>query len=85
MRIADGRSRKPSTLNFLVSDGRVLAASRHGKTLYAATDAGPVHAYVVASERIGAAPWEEVPEGGVVATEDGVRAYSSPAMGNSRG
>jgi glutamine amidotransferase len=83
--IADGRSRKPSTLNFIVSDGRILAASRHGKTLHVATDAGPLHAFVVASERIGAAPWDEVPEGGVVATEDGFRAYSSPAMGKSRG
>ena len=84
-RIADRRTSKPSTLNFLVSDGRVLAASRHGKSLHLATDAGPLHAFVVASERIGAAPWEEVPEGGFVGTDDGVHAYSSPAMGKSRG
>jgi glutamine amidotransferase len=70
-RIADPRARKKSTLNFLVSDGRLLAASRHGKTLHLATDAGPVHVFVIASERIGEAPWEEVPEGGFVGTEDG--------------
>ena len=84
-RIADPRADKPSTLNFLVSDGRVLAASRHGKTLHLATDAGPRHVFVVASERIGTAPWEEVPEGTVVGTDDGARAYSSPAIGKSRG
>ncbi len=84
-RIADPRSGTVSTLNFLVSDGRVLAAVRHRKTLHLAADAGPRHAFVVASERIGAAAWVEVPEGGFVATDDGIRAYSSPAMGKPRG
>jgi glutamine amidotransferase len=96
-RIADPRARKRSTLNLLVSDGRILAASRHGKTLHLSTDAGPRHSFVVASERIGAGPWEEVPEGGFVGTEDGrtvvrdtiqpdpARRYSSPATGKSRG
>ncbi len=72
-RIADPRAKAPSSLNFVVSDGRVLAACRRGRTLYVAADAGPPHAFVVASERIGRAAWEEVPEGGFVATEDGVR------------
>ena len=54
---------------------------------------------MVASERIGAAAWEEVPEGGFVGTEDGRRAmrgalcltsrrvsrHSSPAIGKPRG
>jgi glutamine amidotransferase len=84
-RIADPRAEKPSTLNFLVSDGRVLAAARRGKPLHLATDAGPRHVYVVASERIGAAAWREVAEDAIVATDDGVRAYSSPATGNPRG
>ncbi len=57
-----------------MSDGRLVAASRHGKTLHLATDAGPRHAFVIASEKIGAAAWEEVPEGGFVGTDDGVRA-----------
>jgi glutamine amidotransferase len=73
-RLADPHAESPTTLNLLVSDGRLLAASRHGKPLVLAADAGARHAFVVASERIGAAPWEEVPEGGVVGTEDGVRA-----------
>jgi glutamine amidotransferase len=72
--IADPRAEKPSTLNFLVSDGRLLAASRHGKTLHLAADAGARHVFVVASERIGPADWADVPEGGFVGTEDGVRA-----------
>jgi glutamine amidotransferase len=77
-RIADARSVPPSSLNFLVSDGRILAACRRGRTLQLGTDAGPPHAFVVASEPIGPGPWEEVPEGGFVATDDGVRAVRVP-------
>jgi glutamine amidotransferase len=84
-RIADPRAEKPSTLNFVVSDGRVLVATRRGKPLHLATDAGPRHVFVVASEPIGTAAWAEVPEGGLVGTDDGLRAYSSPAIGNPRG
>jgi glutamine amidotransferase len=94
-RIADRSAEKPSTLNFLVSDGRLLAASRRGKPLHHARDAGPRHVFVLASERIGAAAWEEVPEAGFVGTEDGIHAvsaplrtrtrYSSPAIGKPRG
>jgi glutamine amidotransferase len=72
-RLADPHAESPTTLNLLVSDGRLVAASRHGKPLVLAADAGAPHAFVVASERIGAAPWEEVPEGGFVGTEDGLR------------
>lgn len=76
--IADGRAEKPSSMNFLVSDGRVLAACRRGRTLHLAADAGPRHVFVVASERIGAALWEEVPEGGFVGTDDGIRVVRGP-------
>jgi glutamine amidotransferase len=72
-RIADAGADRPSSMNFLASDGRVLVACRRGRTLHVATDAGTRHAFVVASEPLGsAARWEEVPEGGFVATEDGV-------------
>jgi glutamine amidotransferase len=74
LRIAEPHAESPTTLNLLVSDGRLLAATRHGKPLHLSSDAGPRHAFVVASERIGAGTWEEVPEGGFVGTEDGVRA-----------
>jgi glutamine amidotransferase len=73
-RIADPHAESPTTLNLVVSDGRLLAATRRGKPLHLASDAGPRHALVVASEKIGAGAWEEVPEGGFVATEDGVTA-----------
>jgi glutamine amidotransferase len=72
VRIADPHSESPTTLNLLVSDGRILAATRRGKPLHLATDAGPNHAFVVASEKIGAAAWEEIAEGGFVGTDDGV-------------
>jgi predicted glutamine amidotransferase len=77
-RIADSPSVGSSTLNFMATDGRLLAASRHGKTLHFAAEAGPQHVFVIASERIGAAPWREVPEDGFVGTEDGHSASSMP-------
>jgi glutamine amidotransferase len=75
LRVADAvPSPKPSSLTFLVSDGRLLAASRWGRTLHLAAETGPRHVFVIASERIGRAGWEEVPENGFVGTEDGARA-----------
>jgi glutamine amidotransferase len=85
---------KPTSLNVLVSDGRLLAATRRGRTLHLAASAGPKHVFAVASERIGRGGWEEVPEDGFVGTEDGARAfraplhdpsYSSPVTGKPRG
>jgi glutamine amidotransferase len=74
LRIADAvPSAKPTSLTFLVSDGRILASCRRGRTLHLAADAGPRHVFVVASERIGQADWTDVPEGGFVGTEDGIR------------
>jgi glutamine amidotransferase len=65
---------KPTSLNMLVSDGRLLAACRHGRTLHLAAEAGHGHAFVVASEAIGEATrWEVIPEGGFAGTEDGAR------------
>lgn len=78
VRIADPHAESPTTLNLVVSDGRILAATRRGKPLLLAADAGPNHTFVVASEVIGAARWEEVPEGGFVGTEDGVVAARGP-------
>jgi glutamine amidotransferase len=69
---------KPSSLTFLVSDGRLLAACRHRRTLHVAADAAPLPVFVIASERIGQADWQEVPEGGFVGTEDGTRAMRTP-------
>lgn len=73
-RLADAGAESPTTLNLLVSDGRLLAATRRGKPLHLATDAGPRHVFAVASEVIGAGAWVEVPENGFVGTEDGLHA-----------
>lgn len=72
------QSPKPSSLTFLVSDGRVLGACRRGRTLHLASAAGGIPLFALASERIGAADWVEVPEGGFAGTEDGIRAVCSP-------
>jgi glutamine amidotransferase len=69
---------KPTSLNLLVSDGRLLAATRRGRTLHLAANAGPRHVLAIASERIGRAGWEEIPEGGFVGTEDGARVTRAP-------
>ncbi len=80
--IADAGAEKPSSLNLLVSDGRVLVATRRGRTLHLATDAGPRHAFVVASEPLGSrVRWEEIPEGGYVGTEDGVAVRRGVLLG----
>jgi predicted glutamine amidotransferase len=84
-RICDATSEKPSSMNFLVTDGRVLAATRRGRTLHVSLDAGgPRHVFVVASEPIGRSPWDEVPEGGFVGTDDGVRAVRGPLADRTR-
>lgn len=75
MKLADRSAEKPSSLTLLATDGRILAACRRGRSLHLSLDAGPRHAFVVASEPIGeAAKWELLPEGGFVATEDGATA-----------
>jgi predicted glutamine amidotransferase len=83
-RIADVGAEKPSSMNFLVTDGRVLAACRRGRTLHLSLDAGPRHAFVVASEPIGRSPWEDVPEGGFVGTDDGMKALRGPLAERTR-
>jgi glutamine amidotransferase len=70
--IAD-RGEARSTLNFLVSDGRLLAACRHGKPLHASVSAGDGHLFAVASEPIGRAGWEVVPEDGFVGADSRLR------------
>ena len=70
-RLADPGADRPSSLNFLVSDGRLLAACRRGRDLHLARGLGPEHALVVASEPIGPVAWSVVPEGHFVGTSDG--------------
>ncbi len=78
-RVADAvPSPKPSSLNLVVTDGRILVATRRGRTLHVASDTGPRHAFVVASERIGRSRWEDVPEDGFVGTEDGIHVVRAP-------
>ncbi len=69
-RIADPGSPRPSSLNLLVSDGRLLAATRRGRTLHWALEAAR---FVVASEPIGKGVWSEVPEGGFVGVDEEMR------------
>lgn len=76
-RIADAPARR-STLNFLVSDGRLLAACRRGRSLHVALPGPDGHLFAVASEPIGRTGWEEVPEGGFVGVDASLRVLEGP-------
>jgi predicted glutamine amidotransferase len=70
---------KPTSLNFLVTDGRLLAATRRCRSLHLAVETAPLHVFAIASEPIGdPRRWEEVPEDGFVGTEDGARVVRAP-------
>jgi glutamine amidotransferase len=72
-RIADPGAPRPSSLNLLVSDGHLLAATRRGRTLYWTLEPGRGGRFVVASEPIGRGRWTEVPEGGFVGVDGRMR------------
>ncbi len=60
--------KKKSAMNFLVSDGRRIVATRRGRSLFHARAPG---AHYIASERLlDGLDWREVPEDGVVAVEE---------------
>lgn len=56
-----------SAMNFLVTDGRRMVATRRGRTLFVASEPG---ARFIASERLWDGPWHEVPEEGVVGIDE---------------
>jgi glutamine amidotransferase len=60
--IADPQAEKPSSMNLLVTDGRVLAVCRRGRTLHVAPHHATSGVFAIASEPIGPGPWREVPE-----------------------
>jgi len=67
-----------STMNFLVSDGRLLAACRHLKPLHVAPHERGGHLFAVASEPIGRVGWEEVPEDGFVGVDSRLYVVRGP-------
>jgi predicted glutamine amidotransferase len=75
--VAD-RGEHRSTLNFLVSDGRLLCACRHGKPLHVAPPARGEHLLAIASEPIGRSGWEVVPEEGFVGVDAALRVVRAP-------
>ncbi len=77
-RAADAGARRRSSLNFLVSDGRLLAACRRGRSLHFARRARGGHLFALASEPIGAEEWEEVPEDGFAGIDSDLRVLAGP-------
>ncbi len=82
--IADDGTTKPSSLNFALSNGDVLAVCRHGRTLHVAPHLRTTGAFAVASEPIGRGPWSEVPEGGFVGIDAAHRILQGPLTGPLR-
>jgi glutamine amidotransferase len=58
-----GTAEEPSRLNFVLTDGATLAASRWVHTLYLRADVGSV---MLASEAVDDGPWREVPDRSLV-------------------
>jgi glutamine amidotransferase len=64
---------KPSSLNFLVTDGHVMVASRRHRPLHVVSTPGT---FLVASEKLCTErSWEEVPNHSVVGADDARRLY----------
>lgn len=70
---------KQPSLNLVITNGRVLAAFRHGRSLFYSTrgsEDGAVQSFSVSSERIGAeADWIDVPEDEFVAIDAAMHVY----------
>lgn len=75
------RGDQHSTLNFLLSDGRILCACRNGKPLRFTRSAGDGHRVAIASESIGEGEWQEVPEGGFVGVDGALHVVARPLAG----
>jgi glutamine amidotransferase len=69
---ADDASHR-SSLNFVVSDGRLVAACRRGRDLVFHLRTEPSRLFVVASEIVGGEGWDSVPEDGFVGVDDAFR------------
>ncbi|HUK65638.1 MAG TPA: class II glutamine amidotransferase [Anaeromyxobacteraceae bacterium] len=79
-RIADSASENPSSLNFLVSDGRLLAVCRRGRTLHVAQRTEQGGLFAIASEPIGQGPWRPVAEGGFVGIDPAYRVHEGSLL-----
>jgi len=90
-KLTDRPGQPPSAMNFLVTDGELMVATRRGRTLWMSTEVEPdrplggwpgpaqrLHAFQVASENLGGRDvWLEVPEEGVVGVDSAVRFFAA--------
>jgi predicted glutamine amidotransferase len=94
--VTDQPGLPPSAMNFLVSDGELLLATRRGRSLWMSAEVEPgqplqdwarpaqrLHQFQVASEELGGTDrWQEVPSEAVVGVDSAVRFFAStvPAL-----
>jgi predicted glutamine amidotransferase len=83
-RIADTRSRPPSSLNLLVSNGELLAVCRIGRPLHVAPSVSEDGVFAIASEPIGRGVWRVVPEVGFVGVDAERRVLESSLFDGPR-
>src|SRR5262249_50107398 len=71
-----GRHEKPTALNLFVTDGKLTAVTRHGKSLWHAERPGLP---MIASEPVvDGEPWAEIPEDHLLTLDEQMRARLSP-------
>jgi glutamine amidotransferase len=80
---ADDASHR-SSLNFVVSDGRLVAACRRGRDLAFHLRTGPSRLFLVASEIVGDGTWDVVPEDGFVGVDESFHVDRRPLQPASR-
>lgn len=90
-RLTDRPGQPRSAMNFLVTDGQLMVATRRGRSLWMSSEAEPdrplsgwpgaaqrLHAFQVASENLGGQDvWLEVPEEGAVGVDSAVRFFAA--------
>jgi predicted glutamine amidotransferase len=68
---------EPAGLNFVLTDGQRLLASRHGRSLFWRERSGAAggRAVAIASEPTDAGPWHHVAEGSILAVDAGLQVF----------
>jgi glutamine amidotransferase len=75
-RCAQAGAEEPPGLNFVLTDGSLLVASRRGRSLVWQVNGGK--AVAIASEPTNSRPWLEIPEDSMLAVDDQLRTVDTP-------
>ena len=77
--ITDRPSGPPSSMNFLVTDGKLMVATRRGRTLFINQTQLPIRSVSISSEQVsGSQEWVEIPEDSLVSIDAQLSVRHSP-------